>query len=652
MNIKLKISLLFLTLALIASSCPEERPELVTPPSFSETVNIRFLNLGRNVGLSLGLDSVPFSDLVSKYQMTKSFNPLNDSAFISLYEGNNFLFQLDRVVKFTRELNYIYIATPNPKDYTRDTLFSFTNIGDIVVSEVEASVKFVNLYADTNSRISFVKGCPGGEQISNSPLKYLDYTSADPQRAGEEFVFSLVRFFEDSFEIIGTFKTTFIPGGEYTILVNGKENETPEIFVIDELDIESNQIQTVDFVETQVAYIKQVNLSDQADQLNINGSSIGSVGVEEINDYSEIPACQSANSDTFTNTEGVEVFFSPEVNTEYIAISYNTSSTIGRELTIISPPVLNQDRRNKAVIRCMNLSSDDVNFNISLGANSNYINLNSNDTIRNFSSGLNLASKLDLKSISNPVIIDPGLMPVLVFNSKEPADYLYSFNHNFERDKNYLIVTFEKNGQIKYTVLEQTEVNKQVEEKEESAIINVINGDYGNQNHLLNLNTAQGMILNNANLVFGNTVTTAIGKGSTDLSFTGNNTNLDIESGKRYYSIKTQEQIYNFENFKQSSDVSSYKFRVANLSDINAAKVRTIAGVDTTTRFEIIDAGTMSNYISVNSQGRIFVIFEDIINEEIVFTSPEVNVNRRKIYTFILVGNKETGYRLITLQDY
>lgn len=653
MNIKYKIAILFLSLALIASSCPDERPELVSPPSFSETVNLRFLNLSRNTSLSLGLDEIPTSDFVGKYQMTKAFNPSNDSAFISLYESNNQINKLEKVVKFTREINYIFVSTPNPKDYSRDTIFSFTNIGDIVVSEVEASVKFINLVADTNSRISFVSGCPGGEQISNSPLKYLDYTSADPQRAGDDFVFSVIRFFNDGeFDIIGTFKTNFQSFGEYSVIITGNENSNLELFVIDELDLQLNNLINVENVETQVAQLKHVNLSDFSDEIFVNSTQLLNNNSNMISDFRDISACQTASSDTFTNANDVEVLFSPEVNTDYIAVSYNTSGTINTNFRIIAPPVLSVNRSGKAVVRCLNLIDDNSSLNYSLGANSNYLNLKSNDTIRNYSSGLSLASKLGFEALSNPVVLNQGLLPVLVFNSQEPAEYKFSFNHYFEADKNYLIITYLNNNEIKYTVIEQEEVNKNVEEKNESSIINIINGDILSESHFISLSTVDGLLLNNANLAFGNTIATAIDNGNNSLDFSSLNYNFNSEIGKRYYIIKTENDVFEFENNRINTDLTSFQFRIANLSDVKIARIKTISGIDTTTRFNAVDKGTMSNYLSVNSQGRIFVICEDLEKEEIVFTSPEVNVTRRKIYTFFIVGNKEKGYRLITLQDY
>ena len=201
-----------------------------------------------------------FSDFVGKYKMSKPFHPENDSAFISLFEGNNELFDLSRVVKFSRELNYVFISTPNPHNYSLDTLFSFTNIGDIVVTEVEASVKFINLYADTNSRISIIKGCPGGELISKAPLKYMEYTSANPERAGEDFIFSVVKYKDNgAYDILGTFKSNFKSYGEYTIVIAGNENEMPDIFSIDELDISLNQITNAEVSASQIAFYKHIN---------------------------------------------------------------------------------------------------------------------------------------------------------------------------------------------------------------------------------------------------------------------------------------------------------------------------------------------------------------------------------------------------------
>lgn len=653
MQIKYKISLLFLALALIASSCPDERPELVSPPSFSETVNIRFLNLSKSNTLSLGLDGVAFSDFVGKYKMSKPFHPENDSAFISLFEGNNELFELSRVVKFSRELNYVFISTPNPNNYSLDTLFSFTNIGDIVVTEVEASVKFINLYADTNSRISIIKGCPGGELISKAPLKYMEYTSADPERAGEDFIFSVVKYKDNgSYDILGTYKTNFKAYGEYTIVIAGNENELPDIFSIDELDISLNQITNAEQVGSQVAFYKHINLGDSDDNIKLNGIELVSSASGAISNFNEIGSCKNASSDTFTDKNGTEVLFSPEVNTQYMGISYNVSSTINSEFMIISPPILDQNRVGKAVIRCLNLSSENSSLNFSLGANSNFINKGSNDTIRNFSTGLSLAIKLDYKILSSPKIIEPGLMPILVFNSYEPADYLFSFLYKFEPNKNYVIVSYLKNGKTEYTVLEQTEENIQVQSKDEAAIINIVNGDESNKSHLINLNCSLGQVLNNAQLTLANTITTAVSAGNVDVAFSSNSSNAITESGKRYYSIKTESNLFEFENNKQSADIQTYQFRVANLSDIAKAKVKTISGIDTTIRLVKSDAGTMSNYVAVNSQGRILVMFEDRETEKIIFTSPEVNVSKKKIYTFILVGNSTKGYRLITLQDY
>ena len=100
MKINYKIIIIFSFLALLASSCPEENSELVTPPSFSKTVNIRFLNLNKNSEYSLAFDDVKVASLTTLYQMSNSFNPDNDSAFVSLYSNSNKINELSRVTFF------------------------------------------------------------------------------------------------------------------------------------------------------------------------------------------------------------------------------------------------------------------------------------------------------------------------------------------------------------------------------------------------------------------------------------------------------------------------------------------------------------------------------------------------------------------------
>lgn len=651
MKIKLKIIFLFSLLALIASSCPEEDPDLVTPPSFSESVNIRFLNLSRNSQLALGFDQEKITENIGYYGFTDSFKPENDSAFISLYENNTKLFELERVVKFIRDINYIYTAVPNPIDFSRDTLFSFTNIGDIVVSEVEASVKFINLYADNEASFSIVKGCPGGNTITTSLLKYLDYTPAEGQRADREFIFSILKIIGDDFEVIGTFKTEFRPEKEYTILMSGRENQPVEIFMIDELDLTSN-LNEASNVDNQVTEIKLNNLTTNQETLYYNGVEIANVLPKFQSDFIEISACISTSAETFTIQSGSEIQFSPVVNEKYNAISYNSSNTFGSELMIIPPPLLNLNREEKPVVRCLNLGNTDAALNVSIGANSNFINQDNQELIRNYSAGVNLARQLNYKILSQPSIIGEGNLPILIFNSREPADYLYSFMYKFEKNHNYLIVSYPDDNEIKYTVIDEGITNSEIPEFQEASIINFVNGDYSEQSHLIGLSNQNGSVLENANLLYGSSLTSLISPSLAKLSFTNSSTDINIDIGKRLLAIKDINDIYSFQTNKEEANQAGYKFRIANFSDKETAMIKVQTGVRIETIFDNVDRFELTPYHTELSQGRIFVICENNQNQEIFFTSSEVNVSRMKVYTFVLVGNQLNGYKLITLQDY
>jgi hypothetical protein len=651
MKISYKIILLFALLALIASSCPEENPDLVSPPSFSESVNIRFMNMNKNAEFALAFDGNTVSTTNSLYQISKYFNPDNDSAFVSLLLNNNKVNELSRVTYFQRDINYIFASVPHPDDLNKDTIFTFTNLGDIVVTEVQASVKFVNFYADTKTNISIIEGCPGGTNLTKSPLNYLDYTSAEQLKAGEEYVFSVIKYLNEGYEIVGTFKSIFIPQQEYSIIIAGREDEEVKLFLLDELNLESTLIE-LEKVNTQTAKIKLNNLTENNQILTLNITQLIQTQSLYQSEFKDIPACQSANSETFTIESSSKVEFSPVVNQTYNAIAFNVSNTYNTELMIIPPPELSKNRIDKAVVRCINLGAEDIGLNISIGANSNFVNTNSSDTIRNYSSGLALTNKLLYKKTSNPVLIESGLLPILVFNSKEPSDYLYSFVYNFEKNKNYLIVSYKMNNETKYTVIEEEIDNFDLVQLEEASIVNIINGNLDSKEQLITMSNSNGKILNNAKLSFGYTLTSLINASLTTISFDNNSQDINIESGKRVLVVNTNNQIYDFQTNRQISDENNFQIRIANFSDYEIVRVKTLAGIDTTQRYDAIDKNILSNYIKVNSQGRIFVIFEDRLSEKIFYTSPEVNVSRRKIYTLVLLGNKEKGYNLVTIQDY
>lgn len=637
---------------LIASACPEENPDLVSPPSFSESVYVRFINLSKSAEQALGFDDEAVSSYVTKYSMTSSFNPKNDSTFASIFQNSNKITEEDKLVFFIRDLNYIFVSTPNPLDFNKDTLIEFTNIGDITVSEVEASVKFANLYADTTVRYSIIEGCPGGDAITNGALTYMQYTPADAQRADDEFVFSITKLIDNEVEIVGTFKTKFDSFGEYLILLAGNEKDGLKIYVIDELDLEQTQLIEVEEVETQTAQIKLVNLTNNQDNLSINDEVLINANSNFQSNFVDLSACLSASSETFTNNNNSEVQISPVVNEKYIALSYESSGTFGNELMIIPPPILSRDRTGKPVIRCLNLGTDDIALNVSIGANSNYIDSASSDTLRGYSSGRQVASKLVSKQISNPVILNQGNLPILFFDSQEPANYLYSLVSEFKANRNYLIVSYSQNGQTFYTVIDETEEDSPIIQFEEATSIKLVNGDFTNTKHNVSLSNSMYSILNNAELVFGNTITTLINSGNAEIKFTNETANIMLEQGKRVLFVKTNEGYFDYQTFPQTPSLQDYQFRVANLSDKEIVSVNTISGIDTTNRINTIDKGQISEYIGVNSQGRIFVLFEDLLTNELFYSSPEVNVNRRKIYTFILVGNSTNGYNLITLQDF
>lgn len=656
---KIKLIIIVIGLLAIAAGCPEESEKLLNPPSFSETVNVRLANLTDDeISLEMSLEDVEqviSTAELSKYQVSEALTPPSDSALITVRSGNNILFDTNAYYKFSREFNYAFLALPKANsDMSYDTIIDFTNLGDGNLDVVNAQVKLFNAVPDTNLKVSIAIGCPGGEVFNSFPLSYKEFSFSEPMRADDEVAVSLLGYNDDGTFELGTFTYTFEQGGEYTLLAAYNENNEPKLFVLNENSFEMQELEALFQIQERFTEMRMINLTKNNISLSRNSEEvISNVQPDFLTEYYNISACGSLGSETFTLSSNTMNFnYSPDVNLKYTAIAYTSEFTGLDTLIFIAPPLVDEVREGRALIRSINITHPNTGLTLSYGANSSSDDPN-NPNPRGFTSGSSISRGLLYGKISRRLFTYPGLKPVIIFTSNEPSKYISASILDLKADQNYFIFGNKKGENYRFYLISEDQNSGVLLPLDEDILTGLVNA-YSNQEELtFSINTGSGNILEDAKIIYEDAVTTVLENGEN----TVNGESFNVEAGKRMLIIRSgdqnQENIF-VSDFPMPQEDQNFKWRFINAAP-NTNNISVLLTEGASENYQNIVPGLGYKEVSLTetifTESNYGLRFVENSSGDTLFTAPNVNVTRGKGYSIIFAGT-EGKYSLIVKQEF
>ena len=326
-----------------------------------------------------------------------------------------------------------------------------------------------------------------------------------------------------------------------------------------------------------------------------------------------------------------------EIFKKFTAIVLNSKENKAENLMIV-PPIkqLPYNVGNKALVRVINCNFKESGINISAGAR--YDNSNSH----NYVSGDVLANALSAGELSKVVAINPGIIPLSVFTSTEPARYLFSTNVVFEANKNYIIaVDFsEGNNNGKLTVIEEAEETIPVMFTKQAAFMQIVNATSDNKQ----INIELPKILNAAKLDPANSLATFVEEGNNTVTINGFNYNFTAKKADRILIVatgsSTQTDVFAIQSPYLGADSTNYKRRYVNAAtDVPTLRVKS----DSTDAIEAIlqeniHYKTASEIETITREKKIALFFENQQTGKMVAKVPDLMMTLRKNYSVIFYG--------------
>jgi hypothetical protein len=657
-----RMAALFIIIILF-SSCIEENPNLVNPPSQTQTIYVRFINFASD-GQSrvLSMDGITETTPIPAGSSSSAVHPHSDSVVISIKHNSAIEYKSTTKSRYGRGITYTYFALPSqigkPVYKPVDSLIAITTSTAINQYSQDAYIKFVNAYPDTNISFSLRLGCPNGISMFKTAyfLNYRGTSTLETTRYGT-FAVSLVKYNNTVEETIGTYSVTLDPQMQYAFIVYDKGQNQPELLLLDQRDTTTKALYPLNRISDKNAIIRTINFSSKDISLtkkpggyitqNLPSGMIGSDTIAT--------ACGSFSADTLQTWIGTDLAgertISLEVLKRYSILVFDSANVSANKIFYVEPPY-NVLTKGNAMVRVVHAAYNMQSITASLGART----LAGDTSSRRFNSGDLLAEKLNYGEVSIPALIRPGEAPITIFTSFEPAHLLYCTTTRLEADKSYLLVLY--NGQAGGTqvaLIEDLTQNTKIVPLEEGVFTEVIHAVPG----LDNISITLGNVLANAKLFFTESLATVIPKGNNNISISGGQLQFTQDLGLRSLLIATGEQT-NVSILPVITQPMGAAYNELDRRFVNACKDVSLLNVkinsDDSTVTPVasnLKFGDCSNIEIFNQEQRFSLFFINANSNQTILRKDNIPLPLGKNYTIIFTGSEALKiYDGIVQQEY
>lgn len=640
-----------LWLIILFWGCTEEDPNLVNPPLPNETIRIRFFNAFDNPSkLQLDIDSKVRSSAIPYLEISEPIAPPpNDSVSISLFVNSEKVYQSSVKLRLVRDTRYIIIAGETDKSSgLPDTILILYSTIGLPKNQYQSYFKFVNLVKDSNTQFSLIEGCPNGRVVVQSQ-RYFAFPSFQTITAGD-YVFSIIEEREATRQLVGLYSINFEEDKEYTLFLVKDRIGTIRLYKIWDYDDSKSALVEVEPLPERRTQIRIANFSNVSISVAKVPNYPISTNVEPffLSSYYSVPACESNLLDSFevVSPSEVEYFaYSFEVNKRYSILLFGKDKI---ENSLVVPPIsLREKIGTKSVIRVVNATNDSLPITLSVGARNSTGKLG-------YVSGEILASKLPQGKISNPVIIDPGFLPLTLFSSKEPSYLIKPAFTYLSPGKQYLAVLFnDENGRVQISFIEEDEEDKNLNLIEQGFFVQILNV----HPHKTQVEIRIPNLIDKGLLYYKQSISTVLPPSVS--SFTTDVYNEidfvnDVE--KRGLFIITGDSMKTDTFFDISSsmgnDNHTYRRRFFNgCSKVPSITIRSYSA----NGFPIVSNliyGSFSQVEYINSERRLSLFLIDDSNGKLLAQFNDVFLTLGKNFTLVVSGSHSKGFSLTVVQEY
>jgi hypothetical protein len=461
--------------------------------------------------------------------------------------------------------------------------------------------------------------------------------------------FSLV-INQDGPEIVDLYEIELEPRKQYLFIAVEDNTGEYNLLVVEEENPEKEGVYYAKVVEARNTFIRALNLTEQnIDILRKDEELFNQLEPEYLTNYNEIEVCMGSDKDTVnTNISGqlaAQNSLSLDVLEQYTIFTVNGMEE-NTYLNLIAEPVrVDDDISGKALIRTVNGASTYEGLTVSVGARTD-------DSETGFSSGVNLANKLPFAEISQPAVIEPGILPVVVFTATAPAYLLYSTKIEVEADKSYYVVLTNDDVQpVKISVIESEETEKNIEYRNQGVFSQVVNALYEKDSLFVQVNPP---MLNNARLGSSGSLATILDEGSQNILINNKSVTVDAKINNRIlviaYGDSEEPSSYTINDEPMNANSTNYYWRFVNVSNIADIGIKEDDDEDINLVNVLQNTHTPADAINLDNKKTLY--FYDNSTGDELYRLSDVQLNFGKNYTIIFTGDSPLNYNTIIQQEF
>lgn len=647
-----------LSIAFALFGCTEENPDLVNPPSNVDYINVRFINLAGDFSpRELKLDGNELASSTTFLTSSETVHPAADSGFLYIFKDGQKEYAPFRMTHFQRNLTYSYFALPsyigNPNSRNVDTLIAMTTSLAMPANTEDCYIKLFNAYPDSLSSFALAVGCPSAPQIFSNVF-YRQITQPQLIQTGNVAI-SVIRRSRDGETILGTYELNLVKRGQYAVIIAQDENRNPKVLLLDEMNPKSTALSSPNEILERYSRIRLVNLSQSTvSAIKQPGDVIANdLSQLTIGNYAQVGACKSATLDSVVFYQNgnlsTNLNYSFDVLKDYSIFIFDSASKNASNAVVVPPPA-NINYNGKSLITVINATTTIQSFDLSMASRSD-------TSLLGYSAGSYLAKSLTFSNVSQPVVINSGVLPFSIFNAGASYSLIYNGITNVLPDKSYLIVVYnDPQNNLKVSIIDNSQENAPIEALENCSFLQILQAVAGIEGIQISI---PGQI-SSGTLYYTNSFAAVLPNSATTINATINSMNLNIpitpDPQKRYSIIfsgyKDSPDYILLEDPIPTQDLATYKFRFVNASnDLNTVAVTRDTVPDQA--LALLNYKSISPFSSDYQQKLKTFYFYDVDSKKLL-TTLSIYFTLSKSYTIVFTGSSKAkgGYSTMILQDY
>ncbi len=651
------IRLIFIPLfSVILFGCADENPLLVNPPDGTDSMMLRVINLagdGNARQLSFGIPSI--SAATEYAAVSPIFRaPIGDSATAIILNNGIEEQRTFRKLQFTRTNYHTYFVLPgitSKRMKPADTLLYYTTQARRSLLTRNPEIKLINCYPDSQFVFSVREGCQNGEELLRDN-GYLSQSATREIAGNVNLSLTLLRTNKSNqqTDVIGLYTLNVEDFSSYSLFTYKQKSGSTGLSVINDRNQTTNALQNLVEVPERKSLVRFLNLSQSElslKKIEQNVSlSVHNVQSSTISGSAEIGACKSSVVDTFSIEQNGErgsfINFPVQVQKTYIIVANDSASKIGKYVTVL-PQITNTNTDPLfSRIYVVNLIQQHSDLTFAVASR----------TVQGGKqlSGEVLSSGLLYGTMSAPVVIPAGTLPLTIFTTKQPAQLQSAFVGNIEGGKSYYLIAWtNSDGQTKSSLLPTNAEEQPLPLLDKGSFVALVQANSAKTSIKFSIDN----VISGLNIDFRSSTGTVLKKGNYQISADDLTYNLIINPDSNYtlytYTSQSGNSAIAFSSPQGSTRYGQAKRRCVNLSQ-DQEKVSVSEGASATVGIiaENVFKNSFRDAAAVFVERRLLLTFW---NNEKKLSEITGLLPLGRNYSLVIAG-KEGNYYTLVQQEY